>query len=77
MWSVQTDMWGVCESRDSFVVEREGERGRDGGREKRERERGGERERERGGGEGVRQRERGSEREGGGGGSEREGGGRE
>ena len=26
MWSVQTDMWGVCESRGSLVVEREGER---------------------------------------------------
>ena len=42
MWSVQTDMWGVCESRGLLVVEREGERGREVGREK---ERGG-RERE-------------------------------
>ena len=48
MWSVQIDMWGVCRSRGSLVVEREGERegerkrggerGREGGREK---ERGG------------------------------------
>ena len=34
MWSVQIDMWGVCRSRGSLVVER----GREGGREK---ERGG------------------------------------
>ena len=49
MWSVQTDMWGVCESRGSLVVEREEERGREGGREKK-RGGGGERERERDGG---------------------------
>ena len=63
MWSVQIDMWGVCKSRGSLVVERERE---GGGR--RERERGGGRERERENGrererEWERERERESERE--------------
>ena len=49
MWSVQIDMWGVCRSRGSLVVEREGER-------EGERKRGREREM---GGEGVRERENG------------------
>ena len=42
MWSVQTDMWGVCESRREGERKRGGiERGRKGGREReRERERG-------------------------------------
>ena len=49
MWSVQTDMWGVCESRGLLVVEREGEGGREGGEERKR--------------EGGRERERGEERE--------------
>ena len=63
MWSVQIDMWGVCRSRGSLVVERGREREREGGIERgreggRKGEREGGREREREGG-----RERGGGRE--------------
>ena len=52
MWSVQIYMWGVCRSRGSLVVEREGKR--EGERKRGGIERGREGGREREGGEGVR-----------------------